>query len=418
MIATAPPSPAPALDTPRAPAPRVVAVDVLRGLVMVVMVLDHTRDYSHSGAFRFDPLDLTQTTLPLFFTRWVTHFCAPTFVFLAGTSVYLRRLRGTPVSDIARFLWTRGLWLIVLEFTVVRLGMTFTVDYHFLGFAQVIWTLGVSMIVLAALVHLSPAVVGALGMTMIATHDLFDGITVAPWRGPGTAVPSAAGKLWMVLHQKGFFPVAGPDSPALLILYPLVPWIEVLAAGYAFGSVYERDIASRRRLIIRLGIAITAAFVVLRVANVYGDPARWSAQATHVLTMLSFLNVSKYPPSLLYLMATLGPALIDLGWLDGRPLHSAGRGLALFGSVPLFFYLLQWGGAHGIAWVAFLAAGKPTSVLVLTMARPSPADIAQAGFSLPVVYGFWAIIIVLLYPLCRWYAGIKRRRHDWWLSYL
>ncbi|MGI8620058.1 MAG: DUF1624 domain-containing protein, partial [Gemmatimonadaceae bacterium] len=274
---------------------RIDSVDLLRGIVMVIMLLDHTRDFTHWGVAQFDPTDLARTSPALFLTRWITHYCAPIFVFLAGTSAFLQLSRGKTKPELSRFLWTRGLWLILLEVTVVRFGVFFNLDYTFIGALQVIWALGWSMIFLAALIHLPLRIVGALGVGMMLLHNLLDPIKVPQWQGPGSPVPDALGKLWMVLHQQGAFPVAGFPSPVVYVLYPLIPWIGVMAAGYAFGAIYQLEPERRKAILLRLGLGATAAFIALRALNVYGDPSRWSAQKSGVFTVLSFLNVTKYP---------------------------------------------------------------------------------------------------------------------------
>jgi len=286
---------------------RIDSIDLLRGIVMVIMMLDHTRDFVHRDVLLgFNPTDLSRTNVVLFFTRWITHFCAPVFVFLAGTSAYLQFARGKSKRELSRFLVTRGLWLIVLEFTVVRLAVSFNLDYRFLGGVQVIWVFGVSMIVLAALIHLPLRVVGIFGIGMVALHNLLDGIKVQSWHGPESPVPSVGAKLWILLHQPfEAFPVLWfSPSPVLFVVYPLIPWVGVMAAGYAFGTIYQWDAKRRRRLLLITGSAATALFVILRLTNIYGDPARWSKQKSAAFTLLSFLNTTKYPPSLLFLLMT------------------------------------------------------------------------------------------------------------------
>jgi uncharacterized membrane protein len=410
---------------------RIDSIDLLRGIVMVVMMLDHTRDFVHAAAYQFDPTDLTQTNVALFFTRWITHYCAPIFVFLAGTGAYLQFARGKSKKDLSRFLITRGLWLIVLEFTLVRLGATFSVDYRFLGMMQVIWVIGVSMIVLAGLIHLPLRVIAGFGVAMIALHNLLDRFHVQGWQGPGTAVPSYSAKFFIILHQAFEpFPIVGWPSPVVFVLYPLIPWIGVMAAGYAFGVIYQWDTARRRRLLLMLGSAATVLFIVLRFVNLYGDPSRWSQQSSILFTVLSFLNTTKYPPSLLFLLMTLGPAMLALALFESvdsargsqvpLPAPEAGRlrnFFVTFGRVPLFFYLLQWPAAHLIAVIVHAAAGKPWRWMFgrLIGVEPPPPGV---GFNLAVVYACWLVGVLLLYPLCKWFAGVKARRRDWWLSYL
>ena len=392
---------------------------------MVIMLLDHTRDFVHADALRFDPTDLTRTYPALFFTRWITHFCAPVFVFLAGTGSYLQLSRGKSKRDLSKFLVTRGLWLIFLEFTVVRLASFWAISIEFLGAMQVIWALGWCMIALAALIHLRLRYIALFGVAMIVLHNLADPIRVATWDAPGSPVPPVAAKIWMILHQGGAFPVAGWPSPVIFILYPLIPWIGVMAAGYAFGRVYDWPADERRRKLIAWGTGITIGFIAIRALDVYGDPNGWSVQSSLAMTVVSFLNAQKYPPSLLYLMMTLGPALILLGVWESfngtreKPaVHNTFVGaLITFGRVPLFFYLLQWPTAHGAGYLLSVAANKDVSVFFTDI---PPASIpATQGFDLWVVYVCWIVGTLLLYPLCRWYAGFKARRRDLpWLSYL
>jgi uncharacterized membrane protein len=397
---------------------RIDSVDLLRGIVMVVMLLDHTRDFVHSEGFRFDAADITRTWPLLFMTRWVTHFCAPIFVFLAGTGVYLQVLRGKTKREVSRFLITRGLWLIVLEFTLVRLGVFFTLDYgSLIGFMQVIWVIGVSMIILAGLIHLPLRVVLWVGLVMIVGHNIFDDVRVPGWRGPGTPVPGFGASLWIILHQGGLFFPLGSGGPPIIVLYPLIPWIGVMAVGYAFGDVYRLDPAERRRWLLRTGIALTIGFIALRAVNLYGDPDPWSVQPSGVMTVLSFLDTTKYPPSLLFLLMTLGPALVFLGLFDRVRPTALARPMITFGRVPMFFYLLQWPVAHGGAVLGSMVAGKPYAHLFgspLGSTPPAP----DAGFNLGVVYLFWIGGTLLLYPLCRWYADLKATGRYPWLSYL
>lgn len=404
--------------------PRIDSVDLLRGLVMVIMLLDHTRDFVHSDTWRFDPTDMSKTYPALFFTRWITHFCAPIFVFLAGTGSYFQLARGKSKPDLSRFLVTRGLWLIFLELTLVRVLAFWEFGIlSFLGAMQVIWALGWSMIVLALLIHLPLRATAVFGVVMIALHNLFDAFRVAPWQGPGSPVPSLLDKLWIVLHQQAAFPVFGSDGPPIFILYPLIPWLGVMAAGYAFGAIYDRSPEERRSWLLKWGGAITVGFLVLRASNLYGNPGDWSVQSTAAMTAVSFFNLQKYPPSLLYLMMTLGPGLILLGMWEKYNTSSAlaeQRGLRgaliMFGRVPLFFYLLQWPTAHGAGFLLTLLAGRNTSIYFgLPLPGQTPPD---AGFDLWVAYVAWIVGVMLLYPLCRWFAGVKARRRDWWLSYL
>lgn len=411
--ATVIPGPPSALAAAAAPPrrARIDSVDLLRGAVMVLMLLDHTREYVHRDGLILDPADLSRTTVVLFLTRWVTHFCAPAFVFLAGTGVALQLARGRSRGELSRFLLTRGAWLIVLEFTLIRLGVTFDLDYAaFPGMLQVIWAIGVGMMVLAALIHLRTRWIAAIGIAIVALHNLTDSWNVAA--APGT-MPDTRGALWMVLHQPGFIQVAGVR---LLVLYPVLPWIGVLLCGYALGQVYGWEAERRRRLLVRLGLGMIAAFILLRLTNLYGNPFPWSEQKNAAFTVLSFINTQKYPPSLLFILMTLGPALLLLAWMEKTRRGPVGQALVTFGRVPLFFYLLQWPVAHGFGLLLSLAAGKPTSHF-FGMPGFNPVE-PGAGFSLGVAYLCWFAGVALLYPLCRWFAAVKQRRDDWWLSYL
>ncbi len=396
---------------------RLDSVDLLRGLVMVIMMLDHTRDFFHNAVAQFDPLDLSQTNAMLFFTRWITHFCAPVFVFLAGTGAYLQFSRGKSKRELSRFLLTRGLWLIFLEMTVLRVLLWFNLDLHFVGVLQVIWAIGVSMICLAALVHLPTRAIAAFGIGMIALHNLLDSFRVA--QGPNLPPPGFWQSVWLILHQPGIIFFA--QGVYLLVLYPLIPWIGVMAAGYAFGSLYKLDAERRRTILLKLGFGLILLFVIIRATNLYGDPQKWHVQKNALFTLLSFVNVTKYPPSLLFLLLMLGPAIAALALFEKMGRGPISRALITFGRVPLFFYLLQWATAHTLAILAGYFAGQSVAwqfTTLLNKPRSNPSAVGFVGFNLFVVYVAWAAGVLLLYPLCRWFAGVKQRRRDWWLSYL
>jgi uncharacterized membrane protein len=387
---------------PSAGSTRLDSVDLLRGLVMVIMALDHVRDYFSSD--RFDITDPKYTTAALFLTRWITQFCAPVFVFLAGTGAYLSGARGKDKVELSWFLLTRGLWLVVLELTLVRFGWSFNLDYHDMGGA-VIWAIGWSMVVLGYLVFLPTPVVTALGILMIVTHNLFDGIPAERF--------GSFGWLWAILHSGEMLePLPGVHfAPA----YPLVPWIGVMAAGYGFGTLLLQERAARRRALIDLGLVLTVAFVGLRALNVYGDPRPWSAEPPWFV-VFSILNCWKYPPSLLYLLMTLGPAILALAWFDRQP-GPLGRLLVTFGRVPLFYYLIHIPMIHalqvGIDLYRYGEAPYLNQPFYANVKVPS-----DYGFSLGWVYVIWLGIVVALYPVCKWYAGVKRRHPEGVLSYL
>jgi uncharacterized membrane protein len=374
---------------------RVSSIDILRGLVMVLMALDHVRDFFTD--VRFDPLDLSQASGPLFLTRWITHFCAPIFVFLAGVSAYLTGRRCTR-AELSRFLFTRGLWLVVLEVTLMSLVWTFNVRYEHGLFLQVIWAIGVSMIVLAALVHLPLRAIATFSIVIILGHNLLDGIEP---QSLGAWAP-----LWSLLHVQGPIPHA-------FVAYPLIPWIAVMSLGYCVGAQFELAPQQRTQRFIYFGAASLTVFVLLRTTNLYGDPADWSLQSTTLHTLLSFVDVQKYPPSLQYLLLTLGTAFLLLATLESAR-SKFSEVLRTFGRVPLFFYVLHIALAHLAAGIIALATGYGTALLSDDfMSIPE-----QWGFGLPVVYLAWLLVVATLYPACRWFAAVKRRRDDWWLSYL
>ena len=376
---------------------------------MIIMALDHTRDF-FSKDLAFDPTDLGRTFPALFLTRWITHYCAPVFIFLAGTGAFLSTGRGKSRGELSRFLLTRGLWLVLLELTWVRcLGWQFNFDLHF-TFGAVIWAIGWSMVALAVLVFLPLRWVTAFGLLMIASHNLFDSVKPESW--------GSLGWLWKILHSGGMIlPAKGYRFAAG---YPLVPWIGVMAAGYGFGSLLLREPVERRRWLFGLGATLTLLFILLRAINIYGDPRPWSGQKNSLFTLFSFINCHKYPPSLLYLLMTLGPALLVLAALD-RGMFRWLKPLLVFGRVPLFYYLLHLPLIHGLAVLAsYWAYGRADWWFANPPEGPDAPILRPAdyGYGLPVVYLVWIGVVLVLYPVCRWFAGVKRRRRDPWLSYL
>jgi uncharacterized membrane protein len=361
---------------------------------MIVMALDHTRDFFAAGSF--NPRDVTEPAL--FLTRWITHFCAPTFILLAGVSASLYGAE-RKASEVGRYLFTRGCWLVLVEVTIVRFGWTFSfkVDYLVL---QVIFAIGVSMITLAALVHLPRWAIAAVGLALIAGHNLFDGIKAEQL---GAAAP-----VWHLLHQPGAIDL--PGGFKLFVLYPLIPWIGVVAAGYALGPLFRLDREIRVRRLFAIGALITAGFIFLRAVNLYGDPVPWAVQNGGVPTVLSFINCEKYPPSLLYLAMTLGPALMLVAVADGAQGMIAGW-ITTFGRVPLFYYIVHIYLLHAsailFAWITV------DSRIFATTYKPDSHGLGLVG-----IYAVWLAVVILLYPLCSWFAAIKRRRIEWWWSYL
>jgi uncharacterized membrane protein len=396
---------------------RILSVDLLRGIVMIIMLLDHIREYVNADALLFSPTDLSKTTAALFFTRWITHFCAPTFVFLSGVSIYLQKIRGKSGTDLTRFLVTRGLWLIVLEFTAVRCAVFFDFDYSLFGLAEVIWIFGVSMIVMALLVRLPTWVSGAFGLVLILGHNLLDKAGPAPAMG-GDEI-SFVQAVWTFLHQPGFVPLFG-GATKVFVAYPLLPWIGVMAAGYALGKVYEWDGDRRRRTLLMFGGLATLGFIVLRFINVYGDPSPWMSQPRDGFTILSFLNTTKYPVSLLFLLMTLGPGLIFLGLADRlRGTNLLERIAITYGRVPLFYFILQMIVAHLAGVILGYFAGFDVSFWFTNYPFSDTVKAPEGyGFSLATTYAAWLVGLIVLYPLCVWYGNLKRRSGHWIFSYL
>jgi uncharacterized membrane protein len=386
---------------------RVPSIDALRGLVMIVMALDHTREFFHSGAMSFQPEDLTRTTVALFFTRWITHICAPVFMFTAGLSAFLWWRRGHATSELSMFLWTRGLWLVVLEFTALRFAMYFSLRSGIV-LLSILWALGWSMVALGFLARLPVRVLAVFSVGVIVLHNLADPVMASQF--------GAAAWVWNVLHQPGVFLVAGIP---VLAAYPLVPWIAVMAAGFCFGQIAALDTLRRRQWMTRIGLGLTIAFFVIRGLNIYGDPVPWSSQVPG-MTALSFLKCAKYPPSLDFLLMTLGPAILLLAWLD-RVRLAPSNPLIVFGRVPLFYFLVHLYAIHLLAiLLAFLRYGHMAFMLNPLPSMGGEAELypPHFGYELWAVYAIWAGIVTLLYPLCLWFARLKQRRRDWWLSYL
>ncbi|MGH7555040.1 MAG: DUF1624 domain-containing protein [Longimicrobiales bacterium] len=404
---------------------RIASIDIIRGAVMVLMAIDHVRVFSGVPAGGPTP--------GVFFTRWVTHFVAPAFVFLAGAAAFLHGTRLSSRGQLARFLFTRGAWLVLLEMTVIRVAWTFNFDFGSYLLAGVIWVIGWSMMAMAALVFLPATVVGFFGVAVIALHNPLP--APGPWLGQ-------AGPAWLLqlLYYGGGIGL-GDSGPQLAVLYTFVPWIGVIAAGYGFGSVIQRAPAQRRTLSIRLGLALIAAFLLLRTVDAYGDPRPWrpppppaeavaatqsaqppAMQRPAMPTALAFLNTSKYPASLLFLLMTLGPVVLALGLLEGTRAATTApaRVLAVFGSVPLFYYLLHIPAIHSAALiVSLLRTGTFEPWLFENHPVMVPPPPEGYTWSLPLLYIVTAIVVAILYIPCRWFAAVRQRRRDLtWLSYL
>ncbi|NML19535.1 DUF1624 domain-containing protein [Pseudoflavitalea sp. G-6-1-2] len=389
---------------------RIESIDLLRGFIIIIMALDHVRDYFHAYSYVHDPTDLQHTSVPIFITRWITHYCAPIFTLLAGVSASLYGLKNGRKS-LSVFLFTRGLWLVLLELAYVTLMWTF--NPHYPAFIlQVIWALGISMMALALLIHLPRKVLLVLGLVLVFGHNLLDGVHV-----PGQ---SAGALFWTLLHEQNFgsFHI-GPFT--LIIGYPLIPFIGIICLGYCLGSLYNPDVASdyRKKMLRNLGLSAVLLFIVIRAINMYGDPAHWSVQKNFIFTILSFVNVTKYPPSLLFMLMTIGPALLFLAYSE-KPLNKFTSKVIVFGKVPMFFYLIHIPVIHGMGVVAAIVSGRSASDMVnFTTWVTANAQLVGYGFSLIVVYVIWIITIVLLYPLCLRFSKYKAANYQnkKWLSY-
>ncbi len=383
---------------------RIESIDLLKGLVMVIMALDHVRDYFHYDSFMFDPGNPMQSTLPIFFTRWITHFCAPAFSFLAGVSAFMVGKRKTP-KELSSWLIKRGLWLVIVEFTLVGFAWYFDVHFTTLGLL-VIWSLGISMLLLAAIIHLPRNLILIVCLLLIGGHNLLDTIHF-----PGNV-------LWSILHESAVYPILG--DRVLVVHYPIIPWIAVMALGYYMGSYYDKsfDSAKRKQLFNRIGLIAIVLFVVLRFTNLYGDSRPFTHYDTLSQDIISFLNPSKYPPSFLYVLMTLGATFLFLAnaeTLKGKVVDF----FCTFGRVPFFYYILHIYFIHILAMIVAQATGWGWQKFLLSSWVGIEPSLKGFGFGLVGVYSVWIAIILMLYPLCKRFDAYKQsHKEKWWLSYL
>jgi uncharacterized membrane protein len=386
---------------------RIESIDLLRGVVMIIMALDHVRDYFHYDAFLYSPTNLSRTNIALFFTRFITHYCAPVFVFLAGTSSYLHGLKRSK-SELSFFLLTRGVWLVIIEIFAVGLFRTFNLAYTFSSL-QVIWAIGLSMMALSAIIYMNRTLILFVGLSLVLGHNALDTIHVQ-----GNTLPAF---LWSILHDEKQFTFS---RFIVYVHYPVLPWLGVMILGYYLGSLYAPsfDQHERKRILRLLGIGALGLFIILRLDNWYGDSAHWSVQKNAAFSVLSFLNVTKYPPSLLYLLITLGPALILLAVME-KPVNSLARKIVTFGRVPMSYYLAHILLIHIVAVVAALITGH-SEMGILNNAVNNVPELKGYGFGLATVYIIWIALVFLLYPFCKWFERYKRSHQSeyWWLSYL
>ncbi len=387
---------------------RIESIDLLRGLVMIIMALDHTRDLFHKDAFTGDPLNPETTTSVLYFTRWITHFCAPSFVFLSGLSAWLQKGRKT-TKELSRFLITRGLWLILMEISVINFGILADIQFTNI-LLQTIWSIGISMVILGMMIWLPFTVIFGIGILIVVGHNAMD-----------FAENARQGNVplwWTFLHRPALVPLGGGYS--LGVFYPFLPWTGLMLLGYCCGKLLTTlEVPRRNRILLWLGIASLAFFVILRAANIYGDPGRWVEQKTGLQTFFSFMNVQKYPPSLLFMSATVGCALVFLSQVKNTRGRLA-KIVSVYGRVPFFYYILHFYLLHLISILLYLYRGHSFAEGAKGIPGfPFRFAMPGEGYSLAITYVVWISVVVALYPLCRWYDSYKtHHREKWWLSYL
>jgi uncharacterized membrane protein len=384
---------------------RITSIDLLRGIVMIIMALDHTRDFFHYGAsIDQNPMDFSTTNTTLYLTRWITHFCAPVFVFLSGTSIFLSAKKFKTKKELSRFLLTRGIWLILVEIFIIVPVWEFNITSIDL---QVIWVIGLCMCIMSALVYLPVKVLFATGLAIIFFHNLLDDITITE--------ENFGSFLWSLVHERHAFPIN--DKFRILVAYPFLPWLGLMIVGYCTGHLFRSSSAKNRKAILfYTGIAAIILFILLRSINLYGDMHRWARQSNLSFTILDFIKVTKYPPSLLFILMTVGPALVILALVEKTSTNLT-KQISIFGKVPFFYYILHILLIHLLAMLAFFATGHTTQELDYNHYNNSTLP-PGFGFPLWVVYVAWGIVILLLYVPCKWYCMYKLNNRKWWLSYV
>ena len=386
---------------------RIYSIDVLRGLVMVIMALDHTRDFFHAEAFTRDPLDPATTNILMYFTRFITHYCAPVFILLAGTSIYLQSLRKSK-SELSAFLFKRGLWLILVEVILITFAWTFDFSYS-IFILQVIWAIGICMVLMGIIIRLPYTLILIAGLAIVFGHNILD------------VIPSThQGFWWDLLHNGNFAFHEILPGYQITIIYPFLPWLGLMMLGYGLGKIYEPSVdpAFRKKSLLYTGAGLIFFFILLRYINVYGDPLPWTLQDNTTSTIFSFLNVHKYPPSLLFICITIGPALIFLALFETTQ-NKITRIISVYGKVPFFYYILHFYILHTLCMILFIARGHTFSEGIEdTAGIPFRFLIAGEGYPIGIVYLIWILMVIALYPLCKWFSDMKRKHRHWWLSYL
>jgi uncharacterized membrane protein len=373
---------------------RINSIDTTRGLVMVVMALDHVRDFMHTTSMSQDPTNLQTTTTLLFLTRWVTHLCAPTFVFLSGISAYISFKKHSNIKESRNFLLTRGLWLVILEVTFVNFSLWF--DIHFrLIIMEVISAIGLSFIVLSLLLKVPSRIIGIAGIIIICCHNLIQGISFAS-NSPGIYLSSLLFRPNLIQLTPGF---------ALFTAYPLVPWLGILLSGFACGEIFELSPEKRKKVFLRIGTGILFLFLLIRFINIYGDPAKWEVQKSNLFTILSFINVTKYPPSLLFTLLFTGVAFLTL-FVSEKFRNWITEILTVYGKVPLFYFLLHLYIIHSLMFIMLYIQGFHSKDFLFGTFKNGRPD-AAGGVELPLIYLIWIAVVAILYPVCKWYGKYK-----------
>lgn len=384
---------------------RILSIDILRGMVMVLMALDHTRDYFHIFAFTDDPLNLASTTPALFFTRFITHYCAPIFVFLSGISIYLQSLIKSK-KELSQFLMKRGLWLVFVEIAIISFGWSFNPNYSMI-MLQVIWVIGVSMVILGLLIWLPYTAILGIGILLVVGHNGLDFYEASANFKPNF--------WWDVLHHGKFAAYKINQNHAVFLIYPIIPWCGLMILGYCFGQLFTPKFSplERQKLLNQIGIGLILTFVAVRFLNIYGDPVPWETQKNGLFTFLSFINVNKYPPSLMYMCITIGPGLLALSYLE-KIENGFTKIMVIFGRTAFFYYILHLYLIHALAELNSYLQG-----IHFELNSIWHFVIPSKGYSLPIVYALWILVILILFPLCKRYDSYKRsHRKQWWLSYL
>jgi uncharacterized membrane protein len=382
------------------------SIDIVRGIVMIIMALDHVRDLMHVNALTQSPTDLATTTPILFFTRWITHLCAPIFVFLAGTSVYLSLKRKNNFTETKQHLIKRGFWLLLLEFTVVNFGLFFDIGFHTLLF-EVIATIGFGFIIMGLLLKIPAKQLGILGLIIIFSHNLFP------------LIPFAEGSVLKNVLAPFFSLTAIPlfVEKVFVVAYPPIPWLGIMLVGFATGLFFEKEKSERENLFIKIGLSALSLFAIIRFINIYGDPALWSVQKNEIFTFLSFMNVTKYPPSLLFCLLTLGILFLLVAFAD--QFHNGIKKVtSVYGRVPLFYFVVHFYLIHILTILMLLLQGfnwSQSEFATGTFGRPKNLE---SGLPLWAIYLVWMSVVIILYKPCVWFGEYKVRNTHWWLRYI